>query len=791
MALHLEDHLDAATFTELPAPNGPKVNAPQPVEWRFDRPQPDWKATPLWNPPHAVPTLTRTADALRVTFTDRLTPRPGGWLGGTIQVELPGWALADWTELVVRARTEAGSAVGTMRVGFNLREGRGRAQPVNPPFQHSGPLTPLVRDGAVHTYRLRINRGALPLSSPWRQLVLAFGSNGQPGSIDVLSVEVIPTSATYAGDRIGFRTIAVGPTSRRSLFAHAPGRLEYRVRVPDGARLHAALAVLSTPIEFVIAARPADGHPTVLLRETHADSERWADRTIDLAAFAGQTITLSLETSSKHAGAVAFWGSPTLTGRRSNGKPNVILYVIDGGAADYMSAYGYNRRTTPNLEKLAAEGAIFEHAYSNSTATWASTPSFMTSLQDSVLGNPLPENAVTMAERFHAAGYQTGVFTSNPWAASASQLERGVDVMEDTLAGNHGPSAYRARGADSSSSRAINETFWRWRDTNPSQPYWTHFQTTDVHAPYTPVPPFAGLFVSPQVRHSLGAWAGTIGRNPRPDSPAFQESGIDRMAYFAALQGVYDEMMALNDHEIGRLVDRLKATGEWANTLLIVTGDHGIGPATDVDLGVAMLAELPPPWLLDSVGAPMFRRSLTRVPLVVVWPGHIAGGLRFTDAVSLIDLLPTVLDLAGLPKPEIMQGQSLAPLLRGQPGWTARPVILDFFYPALGPAPPPDRLSGRLEVVDGRWGASMWIGPLPASPVARRPWPVVVFDLWSDPLCLAPLNEQHPDLVKKYTKFLEDTWKDHQALAKQFTPGAKSALSPDQLERLRSLGYIR
>jgi hypothetical protein len=93
--------------------------------------------------------------------------------------------------------------------------------------------------------------------------------------------------------------------------------------------------------------------------------------------------------------------------------------------------------------------------------------------------------------------------------------------------------------------------------------------------------------------------------------------------------------------------------------------------------------------------------------------------------------------------------------------------------------------------VDGRWGASMWIGPLPASPVARRPWPVVVFDLWSDPLCLAPLNEQHPDLVKKYTKFLEDTWKDHQALAKQFTPGAKSALSPDQLERLRSLGYIR
>jgi hypothetical protein len=93
--------------------------------------------------------------------------------------------------------------------------------------------------------------------------------------------------------------------------------------------------------------------------------------------------------------------------------------------------------------------------------------------------------------------------------------------------------------------------------------------------------------------------------------------------------------------------------------------------------------------------------------------------------------------------------------------------------------------------VDGRWGASMSIGPLPASPVARRPWPVVVFDLWSDPLCIAPLNEQRPDLVTKYTKLLEDTWNDHQALAQQFKPGPESALTPEQLERLRTLGYIR
>ena len=86
------------------------------------------------------------------------------------------------------------------------------------------------------------------------------------------------------------------------------------------------------------------------MSDTHADPEHWRERTVDLAAYVGQTITLALETNAKDRGAAAFWGAPTLSGARVSDKPNVILYVIDGGAADYMSVYGYSRRTTPNLE---------------------------------------------------------------------------------------------------------------------------------------------------------------------------------------------------------------------------------------------------------------------------------------------------------------------------------------------------------------------------------------------------------------------------------------------------------
>jgi arylsulfatase A-like enzyme len=328
----------------------------------------------------------------------------------------------------------------------------------------------------------------------------------------------------------------------------------------------------------------------------------------------------------------------------------------------------------------------------------------------------------------------------------------------------------------------LHDMFWRWREQVPGQPYWVHFQTEDVHGPGVDSP-FAGLFLSPQDAITLREWISRMNAagGGGSYSEAFTTVGISRVAYFTLRATAYDQQMAHNDYQLGRLIDRLKAAGEWPHTLLIVSADHSFaGSSADTAIG---RLDPPPPQGISTNLQP----SRTRVPLIVVWPGHITGGRRFNDAVSLIDVLPTVLDLTGLPMPEVMQGQSLAPLLRGEPGWTPRPVILDEIRtdPATGQA------QGSLDVVDGRWGASMWVGPPNSNPTRRRPWPVLLFDLWNDPMCIAPVNEQYPDLVDKYTKFLLDQWKDHQALAKQFTPGPKVALTPEQLERLRALGYIR
>ncbi len=786
MPLHLEEHLDAATIvgSEVPA------NIPEPVEWRFDEPQPDWKpAKPIPAQMEAVRPV-RVDDALRLTLTAENRVVYGPRLFGEIYLALPDWNLEDWAYVEIRARTR--DPMRNMGLAFNYSKEDPAVQgPVGTvfPFYSRGDGAPLVTDGTVQTYRLSLaSPNMRSWEGPWTHMAIWFNCfpAAAGATLDILSVTVVPKAAVYADAPVGLRPIIMGNRYRKTLFTHAPGRLEYRVRVPEGGRLDVGLGVarLDVPVTFRVSATGDGGNGETLFEETSADPSGWQQRSVDLASYAGREITLALETEAEEAGTLAFWGAPTVSGARIVDKPNVIFYVIDGAGAEYMSVYGYNRRTTPNLERLAAEGAVFERAYSNSSWTRPSTASFMTSLQHSVLGgfkngfNVVPENAPIMAQHMHRAGYQTAVFTANGNAGRASGLERGVDVFREGWAEfDYGSSNWKE------SSRFLNEGFWGWRESYPAEPYWVHIQSVDTHEDFPAVAPFSGLYVgSEQVK----TWREL---RDRVRGIYRAEADTERVAIFTFLQGLYDETMAHNDYQIGRLVDRLKAAGEWENTLLIVGADHSIEAAMD-DMGIAIQDSLPPRW-----SHPMFRPSISRVPLIFVWPGHIAGGQRFSaPVVSMIDVLPTILDLVGLPPPEVMQGQSLAPVLLGEEGWEPRPVILDEFEVDQETG----EFRGLIEVVDGRWGASLEINPEPPEEDEderaarwRRPVPLLLYDLWNDPYCLHSLHEERPDLVEKYTVFLEAQWEAHQALAQYFTPSESVALTPEQLEALRALGYIQ
>ena len=785
MPLHLEDHLDAATIVGSEVPD----DIPEPVEWRFDEPQPDWRpATPtggLWKPVRPV----RTDDALRLPLNAANRDPQESDLEGFIYTELPDLRLEDWAYVEIRARTS--DPMESILLGFNYTE--------EDPFDMDVPFYSatrwsarafLVTDGTIQTYRLPLDsRWMRPMwEGPWTHLAVIFVSQAdeEAATLDILSVRLIPRGYEYRENAVSVHSPVVGGVGRRAIVTYPPSRLEWRVRVPEGGRLDLASGLLDGASDVTFRVNvTVDGDEVVVFEEASADASAWHLGSVDLGAYAGRTIGLTLETESEREGAVAFWGAPTVSGDRPPDEPNVIFYVIDGAGADWMSLYGYNRRTTPFLERLARDAVVFEHAYSNATSTPLSAPSYMTSLLFSAIMphrsffDRIPDGVTTMAEHFARNGWQTGIFTSNPHASTARGLDRNVDVVR--LLEPPVPAV---------SSEHLQRAFWEWREAYPGTPYWAHFQTTDVHEPFRPKAPYSGLFITPELRARYIEWDEEV---QWWDTTSYAAAGITVAQHALAQQALYDEGMAHQDHYLERLVERLKAEGRWENTILVIASDHGYPAGSH---------RLMPGHAND---APFIHPFATRVPLMFLWPGHIEGGRRIRTPVSMIDVLPTLLDLTGLLQPEVRQGRSLAPLLLGQvteAEWEPHPVFVDVLVT--------DGISGELvgniEVIDGRWGASLCVRPddpevevrgagtgdalTDCTNIVRER--LLVYDLWADPLLESPINEQRPDLVEKYTALLEAQVEANAAIRKLVGAGGERvSLTPEQLQMLRTLGYIQ
>jgi arylsulfatase A-like enzyme len=755
-----------------------------------------------------VPRLARVERAVRddaVALTLRAPQEPQGPIRiGGIVVDLEERALDDWEAVLVVARSSDRFAGVT--VSYNVEE-EGSLPSFRRFVMSTDEAPPVFNDGSVQSY-------AIPLRGPadgkeavaFRSLAVLFGSPGD-ASVDVLSVSLVPRGAAFH-ESAGARSVSRGGTTRDTIFAHAPARLAYPLVLTSGSRLDFGLAV-ERGESVTYRVRIDDGGAVrELFEETISDAEAWQQRSVDLSLPGPTPVNVVLEAESERPGAVALWGAPVLSNVSAElARPNIVFYVIDGGDADLMSVYEYGRPTTPFLEKLAREGVLFERAHSNSTWTQPSTVSFMTSLQHSVLGGlrrgvhstSVPAEATTLAEHLRGAGYQTASFTANPNAGRIIGIDRGIDLMRDGETQHH-----------STSSIELQQRFLAWRDAYPGQPYFVHLQTTDVHEPNQPEAPFAGRFVSEEQRRQLAAWdeeiqSATKGLFGTTSITSYydiglERAGVDRQAYFGTRRGLYDETMTHQDHALEELVAALKKRGEWENTLLVIGSDHGHPAGTFARFGRGLLEPQPEPWQ----GA-LFDAYATRVPLIWIWPGRLEAGRRIEQPVSMIDVLPTILDLAGLPQPEVRQGHSLAPLLRGQP-MEAGPVILDEFRVD----EPSGEMVGNLEIIDGRWGASLEIGPVAegADPeLGRHPVPVggrwgavhplyvdvprlLLYDLEADPYARHAVNDEHPELVARYRELLLEQWRAHRALAERFGEGEQAPMTPEQLRQLRALGYI-
>jgi len=466
-----------------------------------------------------------------------------------------------------------------------------------------------------------------------------------------------------------WRWMGVHGDQRPSLVLTGPARLAFEATVPAEGLLD--FGVVVRPVEAAARVRVAvssGGARHLVHDEVWLAQRAWQDRKLDLAAFQGRTARIELEVAGEPA-TVAL-GFPEVVGRDDDDRPNVLVYVVDCLRADHVGAYGYARGTTPSIDHVAAEGVLFERAYSCAAWTKPSVGCLFTSAYPSrhgarTLDGSLAGDVTTLAEAFQAAGYATHAWVANPVVdPGRSGFGRGFGRFVALAQRWAGKNVTVAGGqADAA---ALNAALG-WVEDNPRRRFFLYLHSLDAHTPYEPRPPFDAAFLRP------GA------------------SGIERD------RDLYDNEVAYNDREIGRLLDGLRRLGVYDRTLIAITADHG---EEFMEHGVA------------RHGRSLYDDAL-HVPLIVKLPGGRPAGRRVSAVASSLDLAPTLLDYAGVPRPASFTGSSLRALVSGAAAPERR-----LFAEQLGPG------HALFAVREGRWKLVRRLLPEPHE---------LLFDLQRDP----------------------------------------------------------
>lgn len=340
-------------------------------------------------------------------------------------------------------------------------------------------------------------------------------------------------------------------------------------------------------------------------------------------------------------------------------RPSIVFVSIDTLAARHLSLYGYERETSPELDRFAREAVVFQHCVANAPYTTPSYTSQFTGLYTGSLDTghwereggellrwSIPEGRETLAERLAAAGYRTAAFVDNPLAGARFGLGQGFEVYDESAA--EISSLKPGGGMD-----LVVSLGEGWlEDLRPGEPFFLFLQALDCHAAYTPFAPYAGRFGG-------DPWSGgereeAIGGPYRygviPDNvakPVLAEP-LPARARTAPFVAAYDEEITAVDAAFGRLLASLESRGLLDDTIIVFTADHGE-------------SLLEHDWFFQH-GTNY--EEVLHVPLVIRLPGGAAR--RVAASVQLVDLFPTLLELVALPyDADTLHGRSLVTLLNG------------------------------------------------------------------------------------------------------------------------------
>ncbi len=591
------------------------------------------------------------------------------------------------------------------------------------------------------------------------------------GSTVIRSISLEPRDEDYLRRSVLSRhRLGLGQEYRRCWRFGAGGVREAALTIPaDAVELHFGSGTLvgERPASLRVELLPQGGRTETLARvDCGPPGAPWEDHRVDISPWRGRQVTLRFITEPADASSLRLVGSPRIMAHGPDRRQNVLLIVVDTLRADRLSPYGCATGRTPCLSRLAREGILFSRAIAPSSWTIPSMAALFTGYYPHRLGvqwdllggkSRIPAGVSTITEDFAAAGYVTAGFVANYVLAPEQGYGRGFD------------SYYLAPYKDHSvTAETLGRRALDWLRDRGDQRVFCYMHYMDPHSPYDAPGP-DGLtrwgrrpFVPDQMPgwRDGNVWGLTVGREQVEDEEDVREIGR-----------FYEDEVAYLDRQLGRLLVRLEREGLLEDTVVLVTADHG---EELHDHGF---------W---SHGFTLYE-EVVNVPLLLRVPGlrHRAGSVVHTP-VSLVDIRPTLLALAGLPAgPAVRDGENLL-----GPG----PQRL-VFSRTLADAP------ARSSVFSGPWKYIHFDRPLAvAEPPVTAPgkWLMdhgpaeeELFHLDADPAERENLAESLPDVRAQLKTAL------HQWLAEARPAEARHGgedtpeADTDMAERLRALGYIQ
>lgn len=320
---------------------------------------------------------------------------------------------------------------------------------------------------------------------------------------------------------------------------------------------------------------------------------------------------------------------------------NVIIMGVDTLRPDHLSCYGYQRKTSPNIDRLAAGGALMLHNVSQAPWTLPSFASLLTSLYPHQHGassglSQIRTGFPTLGSILLENGYTTAALVNSRVLNPELKLDRGFEFYD--------PPGPVPRLADEDTRQAL-----AWIDKQ-TKPFFLFLHYFDPHEPYAPPAPCDTLY-DPGYSGNLARKAFVLA----DEFPDHMIAGSETMRRatpedWAHVNALYDGEITFTDAAVGELIKGLGERGLLKRTLLVLVGDHGEEFYEHKSFGHGH----------------SLHSEVINVPLIFSLPGVIAGNARISDQTRSIDVLPTVLDVLGIKAQGNFEGTSLVPLLTGK-----------------------------------------------------------------------------------------------------------------------------